>query len=56
MKHVDRRHFYIRECVENHQICVPFVRSADNLADFFTKPLSANVFFPLRDAIMNTAA
>ena len=52
-KHIERRHFFIRETVESHELTVPFVRSADNLADFFTKPLSAAVFFPLRDAIMN---
>ena len=32
---------------------MPFVASADNLADFFTKPLRGKVFFPMRDAIMN---
>jgi hypothetical protein len=46
-------HFYVRELVEEHRITVPFVASADNLADFFTKPLSARVFFPMRDRIMN---
>eukprot|EP00966_Prymnesium_polylepis_P197425 4574916-Prymnesium_polylepis.1 len=39
MKHVDRRHYFVRECVENLQIVVPFVASADNYADFFTKAL-----------------
>ena len=53
MKHVSRRHFFVRECVENLQIVVPFVASADNLADFFTKPLSPKLFFPMRDRIMN---
>ena len=52
-KHIQRRHFYVRELVEEHRITVPFVASADNLADFFTKPLSARVFFPMRDRIMN---
>ena len=52
-KHIDRRHFYIRECVENHRLRVPFVNSHDNLADFFTKPLNAKNFFRLRDIIMN---
>ena len=37
-KHIDRRHFFIREKVEDLTIVVPFVRTADNLADFFTKP------------------
>ena len=52
-KHIERRHFYIRETVESHELSVPFVRSADNLADFFTKPLAAPAFFPMRDKIMN---
>ena len=55
MKHVARRHFFIRELVEDHKIRVPFVRTDDNLADFFTKPLRASIFFPLRDKIMNVA-
>ena len=52
-KHIDRRHFYIRELVENHTITVPFVCTADNLADLFTKPLAAPAFEALRDAVMN---
>ena len=52
-KHIERRHFFIRELVEAGRIVVPFVSSADNLADFFTKPLAADVFFAMRDRIMN---
>ena len=52
-KHVARRHFFIREKVEDFTLCVPFVRTADNLADFFTKPLGPRTFFPMRDIIMN---
>jgi hypothetical protein len=53
MKHVERRHFFVREKIESLEITVPFVRSADNCADLFTKPLSAKQFFTLRDRIMN---
>ena len=53
MKHVERRHHFLRECVEQHRLRVPYVRSADNLADFFTKVQPSRVFFPMRDAIMN---
>ena len=53
LKHVDRRHFYVRELVENHMIRCPFVSTVDNLADFFTKAQPASVFFPMRDRIMN---
>ena len=52
-KHIERRHYFIRELVEANRIVVPFVRSEDNHADFFTKPLVASKFFPLRDKIMN---
>eukprot|EP00965_Chrysotila_dentata_P051890 1722479-Pleurochrysis_carterae.AAC.1 len=55
-KHIDRRHFFVRERVEAHDITVPFVQSADNLADFFTKPLPPRVFFRMRDIIMNVDA
>ena len=41
MKHVERRHLYVRECVEDHLITVPFVRTDDNIADFFTKALES---------------
>ena len=52
-KHIQRRHFFVRELVEEKRINVPFVNSVDNLADFFTKPLDARVFYPMRDRIMN---
>ena len=52
-KHIARRHFFIREMVESGRLVVPYVRTVDNLADFFTKPLPASVFFAMRDKIMN---
>jgi hypothetical protein len=53
MKHVERRHFFIRECVEDMKLVVPFVRTDANIADFFTKPLEPRRFFTLRNIIMN---
>ena len=53
LKHIERRHFYVRECVEDHKITVPYVNTLDNLSDFFTKPLQSKHFFGMRDAIMN---
>ena len=52
-KHIERRHFYSREVVESGKIVVPFVASANNLADFFTKALDKSKFFPMRNMIMN---
>ena len=55
-KHIDRRHFFTRECVENLQLRVPYVNTLDNMADFFTKPLNSKNFFRMRDTIMNAHA
>ena len=52
-KHIRRRHYFIREMVEDLRISVPFVPTNENVADFFTKPLKAAQFFYLRDKIMN---
>ena len=56
VKHIERRHFFIRELVEDMRITVPYVPSAENLGDFFTKPLQGAQFFALRDTIMNHVA
>ena len=56
MKHVQRRHFFVRDMVETFELEVPFVRTSDNLADFFTKPMkSASQFHALRKVVMNEA-
>ena len=52
-KHIDRRHYFVRELVEEGRLVVPFVSTNDNLADFFTKPLKPARFFYLRNIIMN---
>ena len=52
-KHIERRHYFIRECVENGKLRVPFVPTKDNVADFFTKPLTGKTFFDFRDKVMN---
>ena len=52
-KHIDRRHFYVREMVEAGRLTVPYVNTVDNLADFFTKPLPGRQFYAMRDRIMN---
>ena len=52
-KHVERRHFFIRDMVEKFEVSVPFVSTMNNWADFFTKPLKPKVFFAMRKIIMN---
>ena len=55
MKHVARRHFFVRDMVESFEIEVPFVPTNENPADFFTKPMSsASKFREFRKIVMNT--
>ena len=42
--------------VENNELVVPYVPTDENLADFFTKPLLAKKFFPMRAKLMNLTA
>ena len=53
-KHIERRHFYIRDMVEALELRVPLVRTDEDLADLLTKPMkSAREFFRWRAMIMN---
>ena len=52
-KHIDRRHLYVRELVERGLLEVPYVKTAENLADFSTKPLAVKTFRAMRDKVMN---
>ena len=47
-KHIDVKHHFIREHVENNDICLEYVKSEDQIADIFTKPLSTESFFKIR--------
>ena len=51
-KHIERRHFYVRDMVEKMEISVPFVPTELNVADIFTKPLKPKRFVQLRRALM----
>ena len=54
MKHVQRRHFFVRDMVEKFELEVPFVRSEENAADILTKAMKdAKQFHYLRKILMN---
>ncbi|XP_074325473.1 secreted RxLR effector protein 161-like [Apium graveolens] len=50
-KHIDIRYHFIRECVENGEIIVKHVRSAEQRADFLTKALAAVKFEIMRNLL-----
>ena len=47
-KHIEIRHHFLRDHVQKGDIVVEFIRSEDQLADIFTKPLQEDQFGRLR--------
>ncbi|KAM2065116.1 hypothetical protein EV1_027912 [Malus domestica] len=50
-KHIDIRYHYIRECIARKDVQVEYVKSQDQVADIFTKPLKQEDFIRLRNSI-----
>ncbi|KAJ7961681.1 Retrovirus-related Pol polyprotein from transposon TNT 1-94 [Quillaja saponaria] len=50
-KHIDTRYHFIRECIAKKEVEVKFVKSLDQVADIFTKPLKFEVFQGLRELL-----
>jgi hypothetical protein len=51
-KHIEVRHFFIRELLENGKLTVAHVPTYQQLADILTKPLSKPTFIKLRNSIV----
>ena len=47
-KHIDVRHHFLRDHVEKGNIQLTYVRTEDQIADIFTKPLGRIPFLNLR--------
>ena len=43
-KHIAIKYQYVNECVQNGTVVIDFVRSKDNYADMFTKPVGPLLF------------
>ena len=54
-KHIDIRFHFIRELVNDKEICLEFCRSEDQLADIFIKPLAKDTFQYLRSYLGMTS-
>ena len=48
-KHIEIRHHFLRDHAQKGDITLDFVRTEDQLADIFTKPLNENQFVNLED-------
>ena len=47
-KHIEIRHHFLRDHAQKEDITLDFVRTEDQLADIFTKPLNENQFVNIR--------
>ena len=51
-RHLHLRDMYVRELIRSKDIKLEYIKSSDNLADFFTKILPVSTFRIQRDLIM----
>jgi hypothetical protein len=54
MRHIERRHHFLRDHVENGDIEMRYIDTERQLADIFTKPLDSSRFADLRGALVFT--
>ena len=50
-KHINLKHHYIREAVEDEEVQIKHVKTEDQLADIFTKALLCDKFVYLRELL-----
>ncbi|XP_020577796.1 uncharacterized protein LOC110022962 [Phalaenopsis equestris] len=50
-KHIDMCYHYIRERIERREVQVQYVKSQDQVADIFTKPLKSEDFIKMRSLL-----
>jgi len=51
VKHIDRRFYYLRDCIANKKIEVKYVKTQNQVADIFIKPLKYDIFTKMRDML-----
>jgi hypothetical protein len=51
LKHIEVRHFFVRNMVKRGDLKVKYVASDHQLVDIFTKPLSKNKLWYFRDKL-----
>jgi hypothetical protein len=52
MRHLERRHHFLRDRIENGDIEIRYIDTERQLADIFTKPLDSSQFADLRGKLV----
>ena len=50
-KHIDIRHHFVRDCVEDNKIQLEFCPTEEMIADILTKPLARPAFEKFREQL-----
>jgi hypothetical protein len=50
-KHIDTRFHYLRDYITNKEVEVKYMKTQDQVANIFTKPLKYDVFIKMRDIL-----
>ena len=50
-KHIDTRFHYIRDCITKKEVELKYIKSQDQAADIFTKPLKLQTFIKMRSLL-----
>ena len=53
VRHIDIKHHYIRDLIENKNLTIDWIPTADQVADIFTKPLKGQSFEKFKDKIVH---
>ena len=48
-KYIDTRFHYLRDCITNKEVEAKYVKTQEQVADIFTKPVEYDVFTKIRD-------
>lgn len=51
-KHIDVKHFFVRDHVHDKHITIGYISTKDQFADILTKPPATSIFLNLRDRLM----
>jgi histone deacetylase 1/2 len=51
-RHINIRYFFIKDRIDSGELSVEYLPTEQMIADFFTKPLTGNIFIELRDKIL----
>ncbi|KAH9719925.1 hypothetical protein KPL70_005931 [Citrus sinensis] len=55
-KHIDTRYHFIRECIARKEVQIKYVKSQDQAADIFTKPLKQEDFVKFKSLLCVTGS